>query len=406
MNNLIQAHRKRPLTNQTMMQINNRQLKFNSILLIILFILINACSTDDTKKVAEVPAFESEYERLTQSEYDFILKLLKVDVEMHSTWNTFNLLRNHPIFIVTGENQGVLINPPAIELPNSRKITDEIDGYENLELYRNNDLVPFAKAETNGLFWNWSEYNGYNIYVFDRTFEIFDNFYYQYKNRDGHFFPTAFYHELFHDYQLRTVPDQWNNPDSVQDINGYPVNEESLPYLILYFNMMIDAYKLDNTPEQQTKLLSYYVSINHKLLALDTTKNNLVRNHGFSTEKREGVARYVEVYSTLTTLDNDLIEDPTHGYKEYVDSLTNIYAAGGIYSFRMFYHTGAGAIHLMKELGYQDIENAMLIPTNTPFDLANSFLDLSAQEKENALEEAKSMYDWETILARADELLN
>ncbi|MGK0294868.1 MAG: hypothetical protein ACI884_001022, partial [Ulvibacter sp.] len=38
-----------------------------------------------------------------ENEYDFVLELLKVDSEMPNIWRTFNLLRNHPIYVVTGE---------------------------------------------------------------------------------------------------------------------------------------------------------------------------------------------------------------------------------------------------------------------------------------------------------------
>jgi hypothetical protein len=49
------------------------------------------------------PFLELETERLNENEYDFVLELLKVDSEMPNIWRTFNLLRNHPIYVVTGE---------------------------------------------------------------------------------------------------------------------------------------------------------------------------------------------------------------------------------------------------------------------------------------------------------------
>ncbi len=371
-----------------------------------LFLASVACTDDESPVVQGVSIIELETERLNQAESDFVLELLKVESGMLNIWNNFNLLRNHPIFVVTSENEGFFINPPVSELPNSRIIDEEFEGFENLSIYRNNDLLTFAKSQTNtGSIFRLSVYNDFNIFIYSITNEIGNTFYLQYKNRNGHFFASIFYHELFHDYQLRTVLDQWYDISFTQNTSEYPLNQETLPYQILYFTALIDAYNVNNTTAENIKILSYYVSINNKLLSLDTTNDTLIRNHGFWLEKLEGVARYVEIFSTLDALDNNTINDPTHGYKEFVDSLNSISSARNTYARRMFYHTGAGAIHLLKELGYPSVETDLLIPANTPFDLANSFLNLNAQEMENALEEAKIDYNWDDILLRAQELL-
>ena len=378
--------------------------------LLVIFLAFAACTTVDELPVPEAqgdPFLELETERLNENEYDFVLELLKVDSEMPNIWSTYNLIRNHPIYVVTSENEGFFINPPVSEWPNSRIIDEDYEGFENLSLYRNNDLLPFAILRTSGLLnYDFSVYNDFDIFIYNISDEISSYWYDEYKNRNGHLFASVFFHELFHQYQ-REVNDQWHDVNSIQDIYGYPLNSETLPYIILYFNALIDAYDVNNTTAQKEKILSYYVSINNMLLSLDTTEDNLIRNHGFSQEKTEGAARYVEVFSTLDALDNNTIDDPTHGFKEYVDSLSTL-AVGAriIYSFRMFYHTGAGAIHLLKELGYPDVENDLLIPSNTPFDLANSFLNLNAKEMENAIEEAKNTYNWDDILLRSQELLD
>jgi hypothetical protein len=374
---------------------------------LLLFLAFSACSEDELKVVQEDPFLELETERLNQDEYDFVLKLLKVDSDMSNTWSTFNLIRSHPIYVVTGENEGFFINPPVSEWPNSRIIDVEHEGFESLSLYRNNDLLSYAKSLTSAnVFYRFRVYNGFDIFIYNISNEVGSYFYSQYKNKNGHYFVSVFFHELFHHYQLSTVFDQWWDLDFNISIFEYPLNSETLPYQILYFNVLIDAYNANNTTAEKTKILSYYVSINNKLLSLDTTDDNLIRNSGFALEKLEGVTRYVEVFSTLDALDNNTIEDPTHGFKEYVDSLNTIGSVRNIYGRRMFYHTGAGAIYLLKELGYPDIENDMLMPANTPFDLANSFLNMNAQEMENAIEEAKIIYDWDAILLRSQELLD
>lgn len=373
---------------------------------ILLFLISFSCSDDNTPIVAEEQEENptEELEMLTQEELDYITNLLIVDDKMGDFWLGFDYIRTHPIYIVTGKNEGIFINPPASEISNSRKIFNEIDGFEGLEMYRNNELLAFAKDDLQGsFFFPFAEFNGFNIYLYDITQEP-TGFYFEYKNRNGYFHVSIFYHELFHLYQSDNGELFYGEvyPNSFLD---FPITEDSLPLLMLLFDVMIDAYDLE-TEAAQRKHLSYYVSIASKLEIIDTTQNNLIRNYGFLIEKSEGSARYVEVFSTLNTLNNNTIEDPTHGFKEYTNNITNSMQLRQAYGRRIFYHTGAGVIQLLKQLQQENIELLYFSSPIKPYDIAANFLSLSTSEKEILLEEVKVLYNWEDIEERADYLLS
>lgn len=354
----------------------------------------------------EEPPMEN-LEMLTQEELDYITDLLLVDEKMDTFWQGFDYLRTYPIYILTSENEGVFINPPASELTNSRKLFNEIDGFEGLDMYRNNDLLAYAQVELEGgsFFRPYAEFNGFNLYLYDISEEPSSGFYDGYKNRNGYFHVSIFYHELFHVYQ-DVNGDLFYGESFPNSFFDFPITEETLPLLILLFDVMIDAYDV-GTEAEQRKHLGYYVSIANSLEKIDTTENKLIRNFGFATEKSEGSARYIEVFSTLNTLNNNTIEDPTHGYKVYADTeIIGSLQLRQVYGRRLFYHTGAGVLHLLHQLQLNSIEASYLIPSNKPYDVADSFLSLSASEKEVLLEEAKGLYNWEDILVRADYLLS
>lgn len=365
---------------------------------IVSLLLSFACSPSDKTVIEEL-------EELAKEEQDYISKLMTVEAQINDIWNGFNCLRDFPIFIITEPDQGIFINPPSSQLAESKKITFELSGFESLALYRNPNMLAVAQAEVPGnQFFSFSNHNGLPFFVFELSTPGTD-FYSSYKNRNGHFHVSIFFHELFHVYQLIKNSSRYLSPEREQNILDYPLTEETLPFLLLLFDVMSDAYHQE-TEADQLKFLTYYVAIQQKLSQLDNTANHLVRNHGFYQEKTEGAARYVEVFATLHTIDNNTIEDPTHGFKEFADAIATSTEVRTVYAFRIFYHTGAGAIHLLKELDHPNLEQSFLIPTNTPYDVAKSFLNISDAELNIALEEVKTLYNWEIILSRAEFLLD
>jgi hypothetical protein len=338
---------------------------------------------------------------LTNNELEFITNLLKVEQYTDVMWPSFNGLRDIPIYIITGENKGIYINSvPSIEFLNT-PIEHDIQGFRDIELYRNDLMHQFAVSHVPpDQLWNWPIYEGRDMFVLNLNYEVPDNFYYQYKNRNGYFHVAAFWHELHHVYGFNVGEQYYGIGNYIQDLDGLFLTSETMPYILLLYDVMIDAYHVSDQ-ESKRKLLEYYVSIYDKLLELDATEDNLIRKHGLYLEKREGVARYIEVFGTLNSLGNNTIEDPTHGYQNVGENAIRKQDVIDVYSFRIFYHTGAGAVYLLNSLGYENLDQDFLIPTNTSYDLARDFVDLSQEELENVLENAKEEYQWSDIEERA-----
>lgn len=343
---------------------------------------------------------------LTNNELEFITNLLKVEQDTDVIWPDFNGLRDIPIYIITGENEGIYINSvPSLESLNT-PIEHDIQGFRNIELYRNDLIHQFAVSHVPpDQLWNWPIYEGRYMFVLNLNYEVPDGFYYQYKNRNGYFHVAAFWHELFHVYGFTVDEDYFGIGNYMQNYDGLILTSETMPYILLLYDVMIDAYHV-NDQESKRKLLEYYVSIYDKLLELDATEDNLIRKHGLFLEKREGVARYIEVFGTLNSLGNNTIEDPTHGYQNVGENAIRKQDVIDAYGFRIFYHTGAGAVYLLNSLGYENLDQDFLIPTNTSYDLARDFVDLSQEELENVLENAKEEYQWSDIEERAAYLVS
>jgi len=376
--------------------------------LILLLFTFLACTTEKIEQHI-IDSGENSIEnpeRLTPEEFEYMTYLLTVESEMSTFWNGFNSIRDEPIFIQTGDDEGIFINPPNSMRDNSRAILNELTDFETLYLYRNDEIKTFIIEELNGSLYDFQlEYEGIPIYAYNITELIDFNFYHLYKNRDGFYNVSVFLHELFHFYSLVLNEELFVDEDSIYVSNEFPYNEDTLPLILLLYDVMIDAYHLDTTI-QKTNYLKYYVSIQHKLNSLDTSENNLVRNYLFVREKTEGAARYIEVFSTLYTINNNTIEDPTHGFKEYSENITDWWGVLDVYDFRMPYHTGAGAINLLNELDCPNWEEKFLIPENTPFDIAYDCLNMNDSQLDIFLEEVKSLYDWDALVERSEFLLS
>ncbi|MEM7087460.1 MAG: hypothetical protein AAF489_14835 [Bacteroidota bacterium] len=385
-------------------------IRYGVIYLLAPLFFVFGCSSDETRPMIEddpVVVVEEEPERLTFEELDYMTRLLAVEEELQGLWPDFKNIRECTTFLITGEGQGILMNPPDNYLAVSRPILNEIDDYEEVPLFRNDILYDFARAELpGGAFYSFTNYNGLPLFVYDMTYwPTAPNFYFDYKNRNGQFHVSVFYHELFHQYSVFKNYYRFLGENRIFDLQGYPITAETLPLQLLLFDVMIDAYHAE-TMAEKTAILQYYVSINHQLNAIDPTNNNLIKAHGFYQEKVEGTARYIEVFGTLNSLDNNTIDDPTHGYKDFADNITSSGGVTSVYGFRMFYHIGGGVTHLLQELGFENLDQAYMVPTNTPFSLSESFLNMDTATQENALETAKTLYNWDALVERAEYLLS
>ncbi|GAB5401498.1 MAG: hypothetical protein Aureis2KO_30830 [Aureisphaera sp.] len=372
-------------------------------------ILLGGCDSDGLIKeaVEEVDEVnEPVGEELSAEELDYVTQLLQAEEAMNEIWRDFDSFRSSPIFVVTGEEEGFYINPPDTQIAVNRPITYEIDGLNSIPLYRNDLVRTYVQQNISSLLgYGFPNYAGNDMFAFDTTHDIGDYFYAQYKDRDGFYDVSVFYHELFHLYQSENADGYFGDEEYVQSLNRYPLTTETFPYILLLFDVMIDAH-LAQTPEDQTRLLEYYVAIQYHLESIDPTEDDLIRNHGFFLEKLEGAPRYVEVFGTFYSLNNDTVEDPTHGFSQYAAEITARTEVRLLYARRMFYHTGAGAIHLMNSLGFEGLDDAFLVPSNTPYDIARDFLQMTDAEREAALESAKVDYPWQAYLERSEYLLS
>jgi len=379
--------------------------KLNFIFIILLTV---SCSTDEEKEIIEeiiVDPCENFSEELSDSELDYITKILIVDEEINNLWNDFNTLREDPIFILTEIDQGIYINPTASQLEASIPICNEIGGFENLLIYRNEAILEFSKPKVEGeAHYAFAVFEETPLYIYDITEEPPLDFYSEYKNRNGHYHVSVFYHELFHAYESKNH-ELYFAENFTQSFFQFPITDSTLPLLLLLFDVMIDAYHLENN-NQRIKYLEYYVSIQNKLNEIDPSGNNLIRNHGFYLEKLEGTPRYIEVFSTLNSINNNTIDDPTHGYENYNLTISSNIEVRQVYARRIFYHTGAGVINLMEKLNYPNIDESFLSPDDMVFEIAETYLNMSNSEKENTLEEVKLLYDWDSLVLRSDFLLS
>jgi len=343
-------------------------------------------------------------EKLTVAEIKYFSDLATVYSHIDEYWKGYSsFMATKQIFIVTSENQGVLINPVDDFKSTSRLISHSIKGFENVRLYRNDEVLALAKKEfeTRNVF-SFAVFGGQSTYLYKlNDFSKSEFFYFLYKNRNGYYDVSIFFHELFHEFQLAD-----NNVFffSTQDFDDYPVTEQTLPYQLLLFKVMRDAY-LQKDMVSQTKYLKYYLSLNNKLESIDPTDKKLIRNHGFFQEKAEGIPRYIEVFATLNVLNNNTIEDPTHGYENYLNTATKKLEVRNVFEWRIFYHVGAGVMYLLKGLEYPNIEQAIL-SKNTFYDIGKSFLNLTEEDMVAILDEVKVQYDWTAIQTEAAHFLS
>lgn len=382
-------------------------IKYQALILTLFFIIISSCSEEDEPGVNN-PGKPTLAEDLSDVEIQYINDLMSVEAEMGNYWKGFNCIRDTPIILITDKHEALIFNIPDRYIRESTPVPSVTATKYGLTLHRNTELRGFAqKIVSPQLFYFYEEYEGLSYYIYDITYKpsrTEDDFYFDYKNRNGKFHISVFYHELFHIYSLFKGERSFGtNSENLPPQQAYPINNESLPFIILLFNVMIDAYHVQSESDKR-KYLGYYVSIHNEIQKLDTTSDGNVRI-GFHQEKTEGAARYVEVFSTLQTINNNTIDDPTHGYGNYAENITESHQIRGVYGQRMFYHTGAGAIHLLKELGYPEIEKELFIPNNSPFFIAKRFLNLDQEILDKNLEELQTLYNWNAIVERSEFLL-
>ncbi|GEM_PF-2982014 len=368
----------------------------NTKLCLAVFILaISSCSDDGE----ETPSGIS----ITSHAATQFSNLASVAEEVQLLWPTYDYLTTHPTLMLFDEpnleiTQGYVLNPPEV-LPSGSELVAEnqTSGYT---IYRNSDMAESALVEL-------GEFRRF-IFEFPHEgtsyFVIYDNpreghFYDDYKDATGAWESMILAHELFHKFQF----DQWQiSEEWVQNIAEYPFEQEILTWHLYYYDLMADAHFAASANDAEA-FARRYVAAMTRMQELDTSPEQLVRTMGTYQELMEGSARYIETYSVFPEVYPDVHQDPSHGWRDILNNTTEAEVVRTAIAFRLWYHSGAAATHLLQLLGV-DIQSAY--PRfETPFELTRDYLGLDEVTLSEIQNEIVSDPTWSGYDSRAADLM-
>jgi hypothetical protein len=225
------------------------------------------------------------------------------------------------------------------------------------------------------------------------------NFYDHYKNMTGGWMSMILTHELFHKFQF----DQWQTSDQwIQNTQDYPFEEEILTWHLYYYDLMAQAHLAANASEAES-YARLYVAAMSKMQSLDFSEEQLVTAMGTYQELIEGSARYIETYSVLPAVYPGVHQDPTHGWRYILDNAIDELTVRIAIAFRLWYHSGAAATHLLQLL---DVDVQSAYPSfQTPFMLASGYLGLDEITLLEIQDKITSDASWSSYEVRAAELM-
>ncbi|UTT86894.1 hypothetical protein LZI70_15850 [Vibrio pelagius] len=154
-------------------------------------------------------------------------------------------------------------------------------------------------------------------------------------------------HENFHKYQLKNfkIPSSF-----VQVLDGYPVNAELIELKLLTLQTFKGLPK-SITKSEATSLLKKYVALTKKQIEIDTSEKRLVENMGLWQELTEGSAKYVETVAIRKMFAH--AKDSTFVYSWFLENeYKTAKEVKEQFGFGIFYETGAAAIWLLNQAGY------------------------------------------------------
>ncbi|MEM8893294.1 MAG: hypothetical protein AAGC88_01880, partial [Bacteroidota bacterium] len=96
-------------------------------------------------------------------------------------------------------------------------------------------------------------------------------------------------------------------------------------------------------------------------------------------------------------------EDPTHGWKGILDNATEEGTIRTAIAFRLWYHSGAAANHLLQLVGVE-LEKAYMA-FQTPYELGRDFVNLDENALLELQNEITSQIYWPDYEKRASELM-
>lgn len=363
--------------------------KFFLPVLLLALILPISCKKDDNEPMQAPPEL-SEYDRAAIGKISVIAQVAE------SYFRGYDFSYTHPTYLiiqspVSDDITGYLINPHVVP-EKARKLTNQDS--KGLNIYSYDEETDEVRAAINdGLFSLDFTWRDRSILVVN--FQKFEgSFYLDYKDQNDNGIPGLFIHELFHVFQFAT----W---DVSLHQDEYPVSLELLELSLLQFDLMTDAYFVDES--EYTQYLRYYVAIWDKMISIDPSEDKLVLNMGTNQELVEGTARYIEHFSLKGTFFPTINNDPTHGFAEFLDNATTALEVERTLFFRAWYHQGAIATHMLKSLDV-DVETKFFFG-ETPYQVAKTYLAMTEAELATELEAAKAQVTWADYQTRAQQLL-
>ena len=218
-------------------------------------------------------------------------------------------------------------------------------------------------------------------------------------------------HEVFHAYQgdsFKTHPRY--EQLAFNKFSQYPLNNELLSLQLLLMDTL-KRFPVDAISQEEAKiaLKKYYVII-HEMLKGDPTahsgvRTGLIYTHGLGQELYEGSALYIDKMASRKVL--EVAKDSTFIFHSpfEMDKVSDGYAilktqkdVIDYFAFQVFYYTGANAIWLLSQAGYdlKELEGGIY-----PYDAAKGYLKMSEVEEINLLAELKQSAQWTQAQAAA-----
>ncbi len=304
---------------------------------------------------------------------------------------------NQPLYIVDvpeGESpRGYLINPPSVP-EGADPITG--DSAQGVIAYQYDADAEEASDVQNSLFALFFDIGGNDYTVMltsDQNEDVPSEFRLNVENDQ---WIATFTHEAFHGHQIADWADP---PGAIQDFENYPLTSETIALAMLELNI-VNAALHTNEPGDHERLLKMYVAARTEGMRIDPSTAKLTRNMANAQEHSEGTARYTEV-KMFEAFDPDYPKQ-FHGPQlaPFLDFNADLAEhAGQVFSFGMWYETGAIALRMMDTLKI-DFRNA-LAEGETPFGIAEAHFGMSDAELAEVLSDAQSEFDWDKLQADA-----
>lgn len=224
-------------------------------------------------------------------------------------------------------------------------------------------------------------------------------------------------HEVFHAYQGQNFKDPTHYEQLGFDkFDQYPLNNELLALQLMSMELLKGFPVASISKEEATTALKQYVVLVNEMLKRDTTAHSgsetgLIYKHGLGQELFEGSALYIDQMVSrkvlVLTKDNRFIYHNPFEMDKVIDGYATLMTKKNVvdyFAFQVFYYTGANAIWLLNQSGYdvKKLENGIY-----PFDAAKEYLKMSEVEEMNLLAKLKQSTQWtqaQTVAIRYNSL--